>query len=81
MGVLLYLAVDCGSLSNPDNGQVNTSNGTTFGSTVTYTCHRESGSRTCGANGLWTLTEPNCQVTGKISCKSQKLFDRVFLNC
>ena len=53
-----------------------TSNGTVFGSTATYTCCKESGSRTCGADGLWTSTEPNCQQTGKIQSKKfQELFD------
>ena len=75
MRVLLYLVVDCGPLSDPDNGQVDTSNGTTFGNTATYTCHKESGSRTCGVDGLWTSTEPNCQETGKIfRTKYQQLF-------
>ena len=60
LGFLLS-AVNCGPLTDPDNGQVDTSNGTTFGSTATYTCHKESGSRTCGADGLWTSAEPNCQ--------------------
>ena len=62
---MFNLAVDCGPLTDPDNGQVNTLNGTIFGSTVTYTCHKESGSRTCGADGLWTSKEPNCQ--GEVS--------------
>ena len=57
----LHSAVNCGPLTDPDNGQVDTSNGTTFGSTATYTCHKESVSRTCGADGLWTSTKPNCQ--------------------
>ena len=82
MIVLLYSAVDCGPLIDPDNGQVDTSNETTFGSTATYTCHKESGSRTCGADGLWTSTEPNCQETGKIfTLKYQQLFNRIFLYC
>ena len=55
---------------------MDTSNGTVFGSTATYTCCKESGSRTCGADGLWTSTEPNCQETGKIQNKNlQELFD------
>ena len=61
----LLLAVDCGSLTNPANGQVDTSSGTTFGSTATYTCaigYTLSGSqsRTCGADGNWTSSEPSC---------------------
>ena len=58
-------AVNCGPLTNPDNGQVDTSNGTTFGSTATYTCDTGytlsgSQSRTCGADEMWISTEPTC---------------------
>ena len=60
------VSVDCGSLTDPTNGQVNTSSGTTFGSTATYTCdtgYTLSGSqtRTCGANGMWTPSKPLCE--------------------
>ena len=63
---LTIKVVNCGSLTNPDNGQVDTFVGTTFGSTATYTCdtgYTLSGSqtRTCGADGLWTSSEPFCQ--------------------
>ena len=54
-------AINCGPLTDPDNEQVDTSNGTTFGRIATYACCRESGSRTCGADGMWTSEEPNCQ--------------------
>ena len=59
--------VDCGPLTNPDNGQVNTSNGTTFGSLATYTCDTGytlsgSESRTCEDSGVWAvLTSPICE--------------------
>ena len=61
--VLSVKAVDCGPLSDPNDGQVDTSNGTTVGKIATYKCYiyKESGSRTCGADGMWTLEEPNCQ--------------------
>ena len=60
------VSVDCGSLTNPNNGLVDTSSGTTFESTATYTCDigytlSGSQSRTCGAEGLWTFSEPICQ--------------------
>ena len=63
-----FIVVDCGPLTNPDNGQVVTSHGTTFGSTATYTCdtgYTLSGSqtRTCGADGVWTLFTPVCEGT------------------
>ena len=62
----MLLVTNCGLLTDPDNGQVNTSSGTTFGSTATYTCdngYALSGSqtRTCGADGNWTSSEPFCQ--------------------
>ena len=63
--------IDCGPLTDPANGQVNTS-GTTFGSTATYTCDTGyilsgSQSRTCrafsspGPTGLWTSRKPLCE--------------------
>ena len=60
---LINKAVECGSLTDPDNGQVNTLSGTTFESTATYTCDTGyalsgSQSRSCGADGNWTSTEP-----------------------
>ena len=60
------IAVNCGVLTNPTNGQVNTSSRTTFGSTGAYTCdtgYSLSGSqtRTCGADGNWTSSEPICE--------------------
>ena len=62
-----YAVVDCGPLTDPDGGQIDTSNGTTFGNTATYTC---SGFRTCGADGLWTSLESNCQSEWEISSLS-----------
>ena len=47
---------DCGPLTDSDSGQIVSLNGTTFGSIATC-----SGSRTCGADGLWTALESNCQ--------------------
>ena len=63
---LLLLAVDCGPLPAPTNGRVDTSNGTTFESTATYTCdtgYTLSGSqiRTCGADKSWDLSAPGCE--------------------
>ncbi len=60
--------IDCGPLTDPANGQVNTSSGTTFGSTATYSCdtgYKLSGSlsRTCRADGSWSNTIPSCQST------------------
>ena len=64
-----FAVVDCGLLADPENGQVDISNGTVFQSTATYTCSvvTSSSSRTCGADGLWSLTEPTC--TYQTECK------------
>ena len=61
-------AVSCGSAPDaPANGQRSVS-GTSFESTVTYTCNRgytlqgDSG-RTCMANGQWSGRTPTCSGT------------------
>ena len=58
--IYLYIAVDCGSLSDPGNGIVDASN-TTFMNTATYTCNTGYNltgdtTRTCQANGTWSGT-------------------------
>ncbi len=66
MILFLYtVAVDCGSLDAPSNGAVDTSSGTTFMMTATYTCNTGytltgDTTRMCGAGGSWTLMEPTC---------------------
>ena len=61
-----YLAaVDCGALASPVNGIVDTSDGTTFGSTATYGCILNfviSGEsmRVCMADGVWGGEAPTC---------------------
>ncbi|XP_064386414.1 uncharacterized protein LOC135334960 isoform X1 [Halichondria panicea] len=58
--------VDCGSLDAPSNGAVDTSSGTTFMMTATYTCDTgynivgSNTTRTCGATALWTPEAPTC---------------------
>ncbi|XP_064386119.1 sushi, von Willebrand factor type A, EGF and pentraxin domain-containing protein 1-like isoform X4 [Halichondria panicea] len=59
--------VDCGSLDAPSNGAVDTSSGTTFMMTATYTCntgYTRSGGQTriCQANGDWSGSEPVCNL-------------------
>jgi CUB/sushi domain-containing protein len=56
--------VDCGELDAPQNGRRNLT-ATTFNSEVVYSCnegYRLSGSskRTCGSDGKWTGSDPNC---------------------
>ena len=59
------LVAECGTLSDPTNGNVSTSSGTNEGATATYSCdtgYNFNGSmtRTCGDDGNWTLSEPTC---------------------
>ena len=68
--IVYNTVIDCSSLNDPDNGRVDTSNGTTFGSTATYTCDTGyalsgSQSRSCGADGNWTPIVPQCRPWGK----------------
>ena len=63
--LISLLAIDCSWPTNISNGQVDTSNGTTFGSIATYTCNTGytlSGSQsgTCGADGIWSFANPTC---------------------
>ena len=59
--------VDCGVLAPPFDGQVDISSGTTYNEVATYSCdipyHNLVGSstRTCQANGTWSLTAPVCE--------------------
>ena len=65
---LFSTVVDCGTLSNPLNGQVSHTAGTTFGETATYSCNTGynlvgDNTRTCQATGEWSGSEPTttCQ--------------------
>ena len=60
--------MDCGTLTNPVNGQVNHTAGTTFEQTATYSCNTGynlvgDGTRTCQATGVWSGNAPTCQGT------------------
>ena len=58
--------IDCGSLDDPDNGQVELSN-TTLGSTANFTCSwgyslsNGNSTYTCEANGEWSGDPPICE--------------------
>ena len=65
---LLLTVVNCGTLSNPANGQVNHTAGTTLGQTATYNCNTGynlvgASNRTCQATGGWSRSVPACQST------------------
>ena len=58
--------VDCRTLTNPTNGQVSYTAGTTFGQTATYSCNTGYGLvgdsiRMCQATGMWSGSAPTCQ--------------------
>ena len=58
--------MDCGSLTDPANGQVDLTSGTTFGQIATYSCSTGynlvgDSTRTCQATGEWSGSAPTCQ--------------------
>lgn len=58
---------DCGPLSDPGNGVVDTSNGTTFGEVATFFCDTGysligDDQRDCQSDGLWGGTSPTCEI-------------------
>ena len=58
--------MDCGSLTDPANGRVDHTVGTTFRQTATYSCTTgynlvEDSTRTCQATGIWSGSAPTCQ--------------------
>ena len=62
----LLTAEDCGILTNPSNGQVSHTAGTTYQQTATYSCDTGynlvgDSTRICQAGGVWSGSEPNCQ--------------------
>ena len=61
-----YIAVNCGTLTNPTNGRVIHTGGTTFGQTATYSCNTGydlvgDSVRTCQATRVWSGSAPACQ--------------------
>ncbi len=65
---LYTVAVDCGDLTDPTDGAVNTSSGTTFNMNATYSCNtgynlNGTNTRTCQADRMWSGNEPSCDST------------------
>ena len=63
---LILTAVDCGNLTDPDNGSVTHTVGTAFRQTATYSCNTGyelvgDSNRTCQATGNWSGSAPTCQ--------------------
>ena len=64
--IFLILTVDCGTLTDPDNGWVTLTAGTTLGQTATYSCNtgynlEGNRTRTCQATGNWSESAPTCR--------------------
>ena len=64
--MLVLTVVDCGNLTDPSNGSVTHSAGTTFGENATYSCNTGYNlmgdrTRTCQATGEWSGSTPTCQ--------------------
>ena len=64
---IILIVVDCGSLTDPANGQVDLTS-ETFGQTATYSCNTGynlvgDSTRTCQATGEWSGSAPTCQGT------------------
>ena len=62
----LILTVDCGNLTDPTNGRVDYTAGTTVGQIATYSCNTGYNlvgdrNRTCQATGDWSGSEPTCE--------------------
>ena len=58
--------MNCGTLTNPANGRVSHTAGTTFGRTATYSCNTGyslvgDSTRMCQTTGVWSRSAPTCQ--------------------
>jgi hypothetical protein len=67
--IYLLIDTDCGVLSNPANGNVDISSGTSYGNTASYSC--DAGfelngvlQRTCQADSTWSSSAPTCDRLG-----------------
>ena len=63
---LIFLVVDCGNLTDPDNGQVTLSNGASLNSEASYSCNigfaiNGTSTRTCQINDQWSGSAPTCE--------------------
>ena len=65
-------AIDCGSLNQPNGGQVNT-DGSSLGSQANYSCSEGyilngNAIRVCQEDGQWSGSEPACEGWGPMMC-------------
>lgn len=66
----MFNGLDCGDLTDPANGDVDTSSGTGYLDVAAYTCIKGyeligNDVRTCEADGNWSDSAPVCIVYGK----------------
>ena len=84
--VFFLTVVNCGTLTNPTNGQVSHTGGTTYGQTATYSCNTGynlvgNSTRTCQATRMWSGRAPTCQgeiVIGKIEDSWKVVVTRIW---
>ena len=62
----LLTAVDCGNLTDPANGSVTHTSGTTYGQNASYSCDTGynlvgNSTRTCQAIRNWSGSAPTCR--------------------
>ena len=77
--------VDCGTLQNPANGNVDIAGGTEFQNAAIYTCNlgyklNGAESRTCQFNGSWSNTEPSCLGADMFISFLVILFQIIYIN-
>ena len=70
---VFFIAIDCGGLSAPSNGQISIT-ATTIGSMATYSCdlgYTLNGniSRMCQSDGQWSSAQPSC--VGECHCNNK----------
>ena len=77
--------MDCGSLTDPANGQVDLTSGITFGQTATYSCNTGynlvgNSTRTCQATAVWTGSVPTCQGILLLSNITYQNINKMYLS-
>ena len=76
---LILAVVDCGDLTDPANGQVNHTAGTTFRQTATYSCNIGynlvgNSTRVCQDTANWSQSAPTCNgmlLNGDLNLKKK----------
>ena len=74
---IMSVPEDCGPLSSPDNGEVDTGEGTRAGAQATYTCDLGfelfgESQRVCGRDGVWNGSQPECRGQSSLNVTPKK---------